>query len=165
MTDIELKVDGLKELNRKLEQFTVKTQKSMITSALRAAAKPIQAAAKQNAQRTRHPSSGALSQSIGIKAKRLRGSAAVSSLWVAPIRTDKSAVSQYAGFYGGASVSSVNAGIRHGHLVELGTKHSAARPWLRPALDQNKDRAVSIFKTTLAKRIDREVRKINRGKR
>jgi len=108
-----------------------------------------------------------LAESIGIKAKRFGrgGKGSVSSLWVGALRSDKKAVSQYASFYGKASVKSINSGIRHGHLVELGTKHSAPRPWLMPALKGSEGRVVNVFKQTLSKRIERQVKKMNRGKR
>lgn len=35
------------------------------------------------------------------------------------------------------------------HLVEFGTEHSAAKPFLRPAFDRNKDQAKSIIKNIL----------------
>ena len=165
--DIELKVEGLQELNRKLDQFALKTQKSMVTSALRAGAKIVQAAAKANAHKSKHPSSGALAESVGIKAKRFGrgGKGSVSSLWVGALRSDKKAVAQYAGFYGKASVKSINGGIRHGHLVEFGTKHQEARPWLYPALKGNEQAVVNRFRTVLSKRIEREVKKINKAKK
>jgi len=166
--DVSMKVEGLNELYKKLATFEVSVTRRIVTSALREAAKPVVSAAKSNAQKTKHPSSGALAESIGIKAVRFgsgRTYKTLSSLWVGSIRNSRGAIEQYETYWGGTDVSSVALGVRHGHLVELGTKHSAPRPWLMPALKGSEGRVVSVFKQTLSKRIERQVKKMNRGKR
>lgn len=45
-------------------------------------------------------------------------------------------------------------------FLEFGTAKLAARPFLRPAFEQTKERALGVFKTELAAGIDRIVRKL-----
>jgi len=95
----------------------------------------------------------------------------ITGLWVAPIRNQRKALLQYLSFYGiPLSGKAANSGIRHGHLVEFGHQVPGGgsvgpRPFLRPALESNKGEVISIFKSTLAKRIDALVTKLNKQAR
>lgn len=42
-------------------------------------------------------------------------------------------------------------------LMEYGSEHQPARPWLRPAVTQNGERAISVITEDLKKRIDKTV--------
>jgi len=46
----------------------------------------------------------------------------------------------------------------YAHFIEFGTAKMAAKPFMRPAFDTNKERAVEVMKTTLAKGIERALR-------
>lgn len=48
---------------------------------------------------------------------------------------------------------------RRWHFIEFGTAHVAAHPFLRPALDQNADRVLSLLKEELAAGIERAARR------
>ena len=166
---LTIKVDGLEELEEALKQFTDKMQNKLITSALRAAAKPVVKDAKRRAHQTSAPSSGALAESIGLKVRKShRRGGNITGLWVAPIRNQRKALLQYLSYYGiPLSGKNANSGIRHGHLVEFGHQKPFGgsvepRAFLRPALEQNKGVVISIFKTTLRKRIDALVKKLNK---
>lgn len=43
----------------------------------------------------------------------------------------------------------------YAQFVEFGTAKMSARPFMRPAFDQNKERAVEVMKATLARGIER----------
>jgi HK97 gp10 family phage protein len=47
----------------------------------------------------------------------------------------------------------------HWRFIELGTSEQPARPFLRPALENNIDKVVSVFVDDLDKNIDRIVAK------
>ena len=50
-------------------------------------------------------------------------------------------------------------------FLELGTDKQPAQPFLRPALEENKDKAISAFKAKLGKDLDLIARKLrNRGR-
>lgn len=48
----------------------------------------------------------------------------------------------------------------HGHLVEFGTKHSAAKPFLRPAFDEKAGEALDKIGDTLGRGIERAAAKL-----
>jgi histone H3/H4 len=48
----------------------------------------------------------------------------------------------------------------HGHLVEFGTVHSAAKPFLRPAVDESAQAAIDKLAENLWKGIAREAEKL-----
>jgi len=147
-----------------LHQLPLDWQRKSVTSALRAAAKPMAAAAKRHAVKT----SGALAESIKIKANRKgRRGGMVSRVWILPVRTDSKAIAQYMTHYGkGIDSKRIKQGIRHGHLVEFGfragNKQVGARPFLQPAFDQTWRKSVSVFKETLAKRTESRLKKLRK---
>ena len=165
MADIEAqgtwKVDGLKELDKAMDELTSKMRNSFTTSALKAAAKPVIAAAKEGARKSKHPSSGALAESLGVKAQRKGGEHI--SVWVGTMRENKTALQSYFSYYyAGKTIplSRLANGIRHGHLIELGTARGVQkRPFLRPALDSQKGVAVSEFKRVLKRKIELQAAK------
>ncbi len=171
MADIEgqgtWKVDGLKYLDDALDELSLKMQVSFTTSALKAAAKPVVAAAKEGARNSKHPSSGALAESIGVKASKKGGEHV--SVWVGAMRENKTALQSYFSYYyAGKTIplSRLANGIRHGHLIELGTARGVQkRPFLRPALDSQKGVAVSEFKRVLKRKIDGKAARLYRAQR
>lgn len=48
---------------------------------------------------------------------------------------------------------------RRWHFIELGTVHMKARPFLRPALDKNAQRVLSLLKDEVARRIQKALAK------
>ena len=53
---------------------------------------------------------------------------------------------------------------KYAHLVEFGTEHSPAEPFLRPALDEKGEEAIAKIGQVMGKGIAREARKLARGK-
>ncbi len=43
--------------------------------------------------------------------------------------------------------------VRYAHLVEYGTKHSQAKPFMRPALDENKTRVIDLMTSVIREAI------------
>ena len=150
-----MKVEGLRHLDDALNELSLKMKKSYVTSGLMAAAKPVISKAKEGASRSKHPSSGALSDSIGVKAQRKGGESI--SVWVGSMREDSKALQSYFSFYyAGKTIplSRLAGGVRHGHLIELGTANGVEkREFLRPALDSQAGKAVSEFKRVVKRKI------------
>jgi HK97 gp10 family phage protein len=46
----------------------------------------------------------------------------------------------------------------YAHFIEFGTVRMTAKPFMRPAFDMNKERAVEVMKTTLARGIERALK-------
>lgn len=108
--------------------------------------------------------SGALSESLAPRAvskSRAMRKGAAASVQITPVRYNKKAMAMYSAFYfgRGTHVTRLAEGIRHGHLVEFGTKHSAAYPFLYPALKSGRAGYINIFAETLEKKIAAAVKR------
>lgn len=152
--EVSARVEGLQDIERALEAAFPKQaskQKSVITSGMRRAAKPILASAKVRASSS--DSSGALAASLGLRSRSTRGIKSAGDfstggvggleitarLQLVSIRKSKRAVSLYNQFYNRDAQD-----IRHAHLVEFGhvikdrtgKVHGfrAARPFMWPAV-------------------------------
>ncbi|HEX9904628.1 MAG TPA: HK97-gp10 family putative phage morphogenesis protein [Propylenella sp.] len=142
----EVKLEGAKELDEVLQKLPRGAQRLALVGALRAAAKPILAAARSKvAVRT-----GGLKKSLGVRVLRSRVHQAAVAIGPRPGR-----------------------GGDHGILVEYGTVPRTRvsggstgamppQPFLRPALDSNRERAAKIIVEELGDRIAREAEKLTR---
>lgn len=139
---VSIRLEGVKELERELERLPSKVQKKMLRPSLRASAKPIRDEAVRRAPRRKsppprgssryHPAGKELYRSIKVRsAGRQPGLDAAIQVKTGP----------------------------HGHLLERGTIHIGAQPFMRPAYDTRKGEAIRVFRETLGKRIEDEVRK------
>ena len=155
MSDIEIKLTVFRELEQKLTQLPLRVAKNILARTVYAGA-----AIVRNEARSKCPvRTGALRKSIRIRRRKVsRGDFMV--------------------------VYGVGPTVYYGHLVEYGTKahwikprvkrdlaigqnvrakvyHPGAtpRPYLRPALDSNKDRIISAMRDKLNEGISREFAK------
>lgn len=137
-----VKVSGIKEIRKALEKLPIDLQKTTEATALRAGAKPVLTAAKSNAKSSED--SGLLIKSLGVNVRKGR-SGATKGIYTARIGPRK-------GFRQvvGIRLSGKNAGkpiyknpVKYAHLVELGTSHSAAKPFIRPAVESSKSEVLS----------------------
>ena len=136
---------GDRKLAKKFERLASQAVRNrVVRRPMSGALTPINRAAKANVPVRR----GFLKKAIGKKVKTYPG-----GVWggVGP-RT------------GGQFEHVDERGRRHvpanySHLVEFGTEHSRAEPFLRPALDQNKQKALTILRTGVGKNIEKEARK------
>ena len=172
-----MKVHGLRELEKiMVEDLPNTVARRVLLSTLRVSAKPMKEAAKNKVVKQ----SGALAKSIGIKTIRNRGfNKEFASVALAPMSGNLGAWAMYKDYYGGgagSTASKIQSGairsgdakkgrIRHGHLVEFGFKHTsgkqvAARPFLRPAFDQEAGGFVNSFRAHLALHVKNAVKKI-----
>lgn len=163
---MQVRVDGLRDVERLLtEQLPERVRATVIARALREAAKPMLAAAKANAASL--GGSGALALSMGIRRQRkgVRGNT-VASVYIGPIRGNKAALARYFAYYGKRPTpKQLRSGIRHGHLVEWGTRRTPARRFMQRAFDAHARDAVRIFGKDIGGFIEREAAKIARGAR
>ena len=146
MADFEIKIEGLDELKRELSQFPEQLQKKALDKAVRAGSKIIVAAARQKApvranewEGIKYPNPpGTLKK--GIKAEKARRMPAY-------FRRDIIGFSPSA-WYG--------ALVERGHKIVRGDKtvgHVAAKPFLRPAFDENLEKTLNAMKEALGKAI------------
>ena len=142
-----------------------KKRKSLLVGAMRmAASKTILSSAKRRALIS--DGSGALSESLGIRTQstgKMRTKPAAAGIEIVPVRGNRKAIMMYINHYyaqrgKAAPANIVTSGIRHGHLVEFGTRHSAAQPYLWPAAQSQTKSYIRRFARDLSKKIESAVR-------
>ena len=127
---MDIKIEGAKELEKKLLSFEPKLGRKVVRQALRKGAKVIQSAAKSNVP----VKSGALKKSIKVRALKKRRQ----SYGVMVATSD--------GWFKGDEF--------YGAFLEFGTSKMPAKPFVRPAFDAEKDNAEKIIKNQLQQGIE-----------
>lgn len=117
-------VTGWKELDAAFAKLEVKVQGKALRSALRAGAQRIQAAAVQNIVANPSIDTGVLAASMKVRA------------------TPRSRVR--------VGMEIVTKGAAHANLVEYGTKHMPAEPFLRPAGYDNQEYIAAMLINDIA---------------
>lgn len=167
----DVKLKGLRDIEDRLATLGSVGGEKVMRSVLYAATKPIEAAAKSNAQALigssdpKRPSgSGALAKSIRRVYLRLRGLVSGGQRFtvsVAPKAKDRVAVSLANLVY---KRKRPIKGVFWGHLVEWGHKSRGTasvpgRNIFRRAIDSTRATAVGIFEREIARRVERAVRR------
>lgn len=116
MPAVKVEIGGLRELERKLKQLETSVRKRIVSEALRGAAEIVREEASRRAPRR----TGTLAKSITLGQVKVEKDGA--SVDVGPDKT---------GWYG--------------RFVEMGTVKMAARPYLRPAAEENRERVQAEF--------------------
>jgi HK97 gp10 family phage protein len=130
---VTFKIEGARAMEDLLKQLGPRAARKLGTAAARAGLRPIAAEAK----RLVPVRSGALKRAIVVVAGKPAS------------ETQRTAV---LGFKPPES--------RRAHLTEFGTAHSAAHPFVRPALDGQKAQALEAMGQSLADGITREAEKL-----
>lgn len=167
--EVAVRIEGLDgAMKAMLDAFPAdpKVQRQVLNGAMRRSAlQTIVMDAKQRA--LAGDGSGALSESIGVRAKglrRLRTSRAVAGVEVAPIRGNLKAMQMYISHYYTAQGRTPKpgmllSGIRHGHLIEFGTFRTAARPFLWPAASSQLSPYMQRIAAEMRRDIERRVKR------
>lgn len=128
---MSINIEGAKELEKKLKSFEPKLGRQIVKQALRNGAKVILAAAKANVP----VRSGALKKSLKVRAMKKRRH----SYGVMVATSDD--------WFKGEQF--------YGAFLEFGTSRMAARPFVRPAFDSEKDTAEKIIINDLRQGIEK----------
>ena len=138
---VDMKVEGIDEIIKKIKTLDQKLQKKIVTGAVRDGAKPM----IKEARRLVPVRTGNLKKSIGVvKMKYPKGINSKYIWFVIGPRKTKSVD----GFYGA--------------MVEFGTKTAQPKPYLRLAYEAKGHEALEASKASLKKRFEREMRKLGR---
>ncbi|APS52492.1 hypothetical protein AVI51_16650 (plasmid) [Piscirickettsia salmonis] len=129
MPKISFSVEGLRDLEKQLKQLAPKKIRTLNRRALRKAAEPLEQQMKANAPQK----SGALVESIKRRSKKGKGRRTIVNVTVGPTRKIDYAIEQ-----------------------EYGSSHQPARPFIRPALNDNAQTSIDIFKSTLTLAIKKQ---------
>lgn len=145
MAEFEITTTGLDELNAKLTSITEDMRKKGGRYALRKAAQIIQKDAQQRARQFDDPSTPEnISENIAIR-------------WNGKLYKRRGDIGFRIGVRGGARPQDSN--LAHWRLVEFGTSKAAAKPFMRPALQENIANATNEFVTQYNKAIDRALKR------
>jgi HK97 gp10 family phage protein len=138
-SSVTVKVDGLKQLGERMKGLSEAMNNRIARAATAAGAAVIRDAARQKAPvRT-----GNLRKNIIVK-RLPKGEAPLTSEHIVTVRQGKLTKKQRASGLTDAF---------YGRFVEYGTAKTAPQPFLRPAYDQNKEKAVQAIKDRIAKRL------------
>lgn len=157
---IKYRVDGLKELDKALGELPKSTGRNVLKRTLIKAGAPMAEAASLHAPRR----TGALQHEIVIstKVKNNAGKAEYSAAMAAGLgkgaaraalisaRRSASESASFAEVYIGPTTKAF-----YGMFQEFGTSHNAAKPFLRPAFDENVQRVLDAIRDTLAAEIEK----------
>lgn len=138
MAKIDIKVTGLRQLERNLKQLPIKIAGNVLRQTVNAAATPMLKAAREKAPddpRTKDDLKRGLTKGSRLDRNKFQASAGVRIKSKSPAR-----------FYW--------------HLQEFGASHHAAQPFLRPAFDEKARESIRVFKKQMGQRIEKEARKL-----
>jgi len=138
-------VTGDKQLERKLARLPDRVLNRVVRRASAKAMIPVSRSAKANAPRE----TGLLAKSIGRKTKVFKSGGTVQTV-VGPRLGFKQMVTLPNG------KTMLRNPFKYAHLVEFGTRHSAAKPFMRPALESNKGAIIAVYRSELASGVVRE---------
>lgn len=161
MTAVSIKIDGLKELQRALELLPKEIQGRPLKSAVSAGAKVILDEAINKAP---VGETGNLRKALYRYRSRSQSTVGKETYLVG-VRKGK-------GIYGNTRLNrrlgrvgkkyTTQGEAYYWRFVEFGTSKMSAKPFLRPAFESQKERAVQIIKERLGKAIEAQARKLIR---
>ena len=143
---VQMRIEGLEELRDKLLKLKRVTGRKVVRKALNEASKPILRTAKAKVP----VDTGLLRKSLGRKQKSYRGGRSV--VIIGPRTGFKREVTV-------AGKKQVRNPAKYSHLVEFGTRRTAAKPFLRPAFDELLHQTVAAITNTIADGIEAEATK------
>lgn len=155
--DFDVKVDGLKELRDRLRQLPDKVGKNCLRVSAYAGAKIVRDEARTKAPvytgsvSEGHPPPGTLKRAIIMK-QIPEASGPLKQTFYVTVRKGKKYRKQ-------GKSGNLSQDAYYWTFVEFGTARMTARPFLRPAFEAVKMRAVEAIKARLAERIEQEASK------
>jgi HK97 gp10 family phage protein len=154
-------ISGVRELNAALGDYSKATARGILERTLKRAAEPIRA----DAARMAPVESGELRDGIIVEVVRknagtlayadvMRGGGTRAEAALAARNANREAAGK------GLSASvSVRSTAWHSHLVEFGTVNTAPQPFLRPAFEGGKGRALTDIKTIMGDELNKAAKR------
>ena len=142
------KIAGARELDKVLEKLPRKMGEKVLRTALMAASKPMLDEMKRDAPVRSGESAKRFR--AGAKKGRLPGFLRASIRRRVIKSKDSLAATVLVGAFG----------VFYAHMVEFGTKHSRAQPFVRPAFDGNAAGAIGTMGKKLGEQIEKETLKL-----
>lgn len=159
MSSFTIQIEGLKELEKALKELPLEIQKRPLRSAVSAGAKEI---ADEAISKAPVGQTGNLKKSL-YRYRSRRLSAIGKETFLVGVRKGK-------GIYGNTNLNrrlnrvgktyKTQGEAYYWRFLEFGTSKMPAQPFLRPAYENAKERAVQIIKERLGKAIEAQARKL-----
>lgn len=156
-----VKVSGLKELKGSLEEYSKATARGIVTRTLKRAAEPM----RETAERLAPVASGELRKGIVVEVVRKNaGTAAFAeTMRAGGSKADAAKAARDANRAASGNGMSVTVSVRstawHSHLVEFGTVNTAPQPFMRPAFEGGKNRALADIKTIMGDELNKAAKR------
>lgn len=159
---IGLKLSGFKQLDNTIRRLPQEMQKKAYQAVMRAGAAPIRKKAKANLKASKD--SGLLMKSIGIRSVVYQGG--VPYAVIGARRSVSGTIKRHRkgkrrsgkGFRMEYAVPA-----NYAHLVEYGTAHSPAKPFMRPAVDSAEGEVFNAMANGLDKHLTRVLAKLKKS--
>ncbi len=172
-----VKLKGFAELERKLLALPEELSRVVEMEVLRNAAKPLQKAVKRRAKAFQD--TGLLAKSIGLNVRRIRRRLQNQSRYTARVgprtgfkvekgkriaKKDRFSKSRKRGKIlvtkKGSEFTYYQDPTKYAHLVELGTSHSPAKPFIRPAVAETESQILALMAAGYDRGMAKILRKI-----
>jgi len=150
--ETQIHVTGYKELMGAMRILPDALQRRVLLKAGQKAMQPVKRKAKGNAQAVRD--TGALARSLVLVGRRYTRT---NTVWVG-VGPDSKAT--FEGVRRGRTTAQKIKPAKYAHLVELGTSRTAAKPFLRPALESEAGAVGDILTTEVDKGLTREIARL-----
>jgi len=145
-----IKLEGLKELDRKLATMPTKLGFKALRSGMMAASRVMFLAAKANAQATGIAGRDAGSTAAAMGRWVRKVNPRVTTLFMGPKNKNKKALALWNEMHGAEAKR-----LNHFHLLEFGSIHGGAQPFLRPAFEATKHQVARDFGKHLGAAIEK----------
>lgn len=150
--DLDFQFFGTKEMEQVFRAIPERMQNNVMSSAVRGGATVVKNAAKQNLISRGSIRTGLLHRSINTRIKKYREDGTVYAA-IGP-RYDVVGTTP-----DGKRIRPAN----YAHLVEFGTVNTRAKPFLRPAIDQNRSAVFSAITKKARTGLAREIKKLRKA--
>lgn len=150
---VEFDLKGLAAVQAKMQGLNTTLQTKGIKSALGKAARLVRDAAKQGALRVDDHETGRRIADNIVTRMRSRHNRKTGDVMISVgVSTAKGRIPK------GNPDEGPKGSTPHWHLVEEGTEHAKAQPFMRPALANNTERAASVFVAELDRQITKALK-------
>lgn len=163
MSDVTFKINGLDELDAKLKKLAdPKRIKNAARRSLRRGANVVASAAKRNASSIDNPRTrNSIQKNIAVRGGGSKRERRVGGAMMrVGIRGGARNMSKYGEFRGSGSANP-GGDTFYWRFLEFGTSQISARPFMRNAMAQSADQAVSTIAKAASVEVDKELAKIN----
>lgn len=157
MANVKVKIEGLKELGKAMQDLGRKASNRIAVKAMRQGGAIVRDKARANApvlqEKVPHRKAGTLRKAIKSRTKVKSGGRTETVIWVKGLTGNQ--ISKFKGKTGKGGRDNPNDPY-YWRFVEFGTSKMPAKPFLRPAFEQTKDQASSAIIRKLREEILKE---------